>query len=106
MQNAAAGDRMRALVGRERKITEQENVYGEQVSLEKFNEIFDSAIIEEYGRHRILLALEKDSRSVKDLAAELDIDPSIVLEHMIILKTRGQVDFGEIVGITPMFYKM
>jgi len=106
MEEAAAGDRMRALVGRERKITEQENVYGEKVSLEKFNEIFDSAIIEEYNRHRILVSLEKDKRSVKDLAAELEIDPSIVLEHMIILKTRGLVDFGEIIGITPMFHKL
>ncbi|MHA2281899.1 MAG: hydrogenase iron-sulfur subunit [Promethearchaeota archaeon] len=106
MEEAAGGDRMRALVGRERKITEQENVYGEKVSIEKFTEIFDSAIMEEYNRNRILVALEKDSRSVKDLAAELEIDPSIVLGHMIILKGRGQVDFGEIVGITPMFYKM
>ena len=106
MEEAAGGDRMRALVGRERKITEQENVYGEQVSIERFNEIFDSAIIEEYNRNRILISLEKDSRSVKDLATALNIDPSIVLEHMIILKSRGQVDFGEIIGITPMFYKM
>jgi len=81
-------------------------VYGEQVSLEKFNEVFDSAIIEEYERNRILISLEKDSRSIKDLATELEIDPSIVLEHMTILKTRGLVDFGEFVGITPMFYKM
>ena len=106
IEDAAGGDRMRALVGRERKIIEQENVYGEKVPLEKFNDIFDSAIVEEYERHRILISLEKDRRSVKDLAAELEIDPSIVLEHMTILKTRGLVDFGEIIGITPMFYKM
>ena len=106
MEEAAGGDRMRALVGRERKITEQENVYGEQVSLEKFNEIFDSAIIEEYERNRILVSLEKDERSVKDLAAELEIESSMVLEHMTILKTRGLVDFGELIGITPMFFKL
>jgi len=106
MDEAAGGDRMRALVGRERRITEQENVYGEQISIERFNEIFDSAIMEEYERHRILVSLEKDRGSVKDLAAELKIDPSVVLEHMTILKTRGLVDFGEIIGITPMFYKL
>ncbi len=106
MEDAAGGDRMRALVGRERKITEQENVYGEQVSLEKFNEIFDSAIIEEYERHRILISLEKDEKSIKDLAAELDIDPSIVLKHMTKLKTRGLVDFGDLIGITPMFFRL
>ena len=105
MQKAAAGDRMRALVGRERKITEQENVYGGKVSPEKFNEIFESAIIEEYNRQRILLSLEKDPKSVKDLASELKIDPSQVLQHVLVLKTRGQADFGEIVGITPLFIK-
>ncbi len=106
IEDAAGSDRMRALVGRERKIIEQENVYGEKVPLDKFNEIFDSAILEEYERHRILISLQKDRKSVKDLAAELDIDPSIILEHMTILKTRGLVDFGEIIGITPMFHKL
>jgi coenzyme F420-reducing hydrogenase delta subunit len=106
IEEAAGSDRMRALVGRERKIIDQENVYGEKVSPEKFNEIFDSAIVEEYERHRILISLEKVSKSIKDLAKELKIDPSIVLEHMVTLKSRGQVDFGEFIGITPMFYKM
>lgn len=106
IEEAAAGDRMRALVGRERKITEQENVYGEKVPIEKFNEVFDSAIREEYNRHRILISLENDSKSVKDLSIELDIDPSVVLEHMVILKSRGQVDFGQLVGLTPMFHKI
>jgi len=85
MEEAAAGERMRALVGRERKITEQENVYGETVSIEKFTKIFDSVIIEEYDRHRILHSLEKDPKSVKDVALNLNIDPSLVLEHMITL---------------------
>ena len=85
IEEAAGGDRMRALVGRERKITEQENVYGETVSLDKF---------------------EKESKSVKDLAKELKIDSSIVLEHMVTLKSRGQVDFGELLGITPTFHKL
>jgi coenzyme F420-reducing hydrogenase delta subunit len=106
LKMAAASDRMRALVGRQRRITEQENVYGEKTDMDEFFKIFDSAIIQEYQRAQIFIALEENSRSVKDIAAELDIDPSIVLEHMIILKTRGLVDFGEIIGITPMFIRL
>ena len=106
IEEAAGSDRMRALVGRERKITEQENVYGETISLDKFYAIFDQAIKDEYNRHRILVSLEKESMSVKDLAKELKIDPSVVLEHMVTLKSRGQVDFGELLGITPTFYKL
>jgi F420-non-reducing hydrogenase iron-sulfur subunit len=106
MEEAAAGDRMRALVGRERKITEQENVYGKKTDMDVFFEVFDNAIVEEYERARILISLEEDRKSVKDLASELKIDPSIVLEHMTKLKTRGLVDFGEIIGITPMFHRL
>jgi len=106
IEEATGSDRIRALVGRERKITEQENVYGEKVPLEKFNDIFDSAIIDEYNRHRILLSLEKNSKSVKELATELKIDPSVVLQHVLVLKTRSQADFKEIVGNTPIFMKV
>jgi DNA-binding MarR family transcriptional regulator len=97
---------MRALVGRERKITEEENVYGEKYSLEKYEELMDQAIKDEFERHRILLTLEKYSKSVKDIAKELDIDPSIVLEHILVLKARSQVDFGEIIENTPIFVKV
>ena len=106
LEMAAATDRMRALVGRERKITEQENVYGEKLPLEKFNEIFDNAIKDEFERAQILLSLERVSKSVKDLAAELEIDPSVVLEHLLTLKNRMEVDFGEIIENTPIFVRM
>ena len=102
---AASSDRIRALVGRQRKLTEQENVYGEKVPLEKFNSIFDLAIKDEYERHRILLALEEKSKSVKDLAVELKIEPSIVLEHLLTLKSRIQIDFQEFIGNTPIYMR-
>ncbi|NHJ19790.1 MAG: hydrogenase iron-sulfur subunit [Candidatus Lokiarchaeota archaeon] len=103
---AASGERMRELVGRQRKITEEENVYGEKTDMETFLKIFNSAIVEEFERAQILISLGEDRKSVKALAVELQIDPSIVLGHMTILKARGQVDFGEIVGITPMFQRI
>ena len=106
MEMAASGDRLRTLVGRQRKVTEEENVFGEQIDSEEFIEMFDKAIQDEYERYRILLALEEDSKSVKELAAELEIDPSVVLEHTLILKNRMLVDFQEIIGNTPIFMKL
>jgi len=106
LEVAAATERMRSLVGRQRKITEQENVYGEKVPLEQFDAIFNQAIKDEYERAQVFLALEEKNKSVKDLAAELDIDSSIVLEHLLILKQRMQVDFGELIGNIPVFVRM
>jgi F420-non-reducing hydrogenase iron-sulfur subunit len=103
---AVSSNRMRALVGRERKITEDENVYGEKYPVEKFQDLMIKAIKDEYERHLILVALEEKSKSVKDLAAELKIDPSIVLEHMLTLKSRSEVDFQQIIKNTPIFMRL
>lgn len=103
---ATGSKRMRALVGRERKITEEENVYGEKYPLKKYKEIMAQAIKEEYERHQILIALEDESKSVKKIASELNIDPSIILEHMLTLKSRAQVDFQEIIKNTPIYMRV
>ncbi|TFF69243.1 MAG: hydrogenase iron-sulfur subunit [Promethearchaeota archaeon] len=95
--------RMRALVGRERMITEFENVYGEKVSLEKFDDILDKAVRDEYLRHRILISLSNDPKSVKDLAIELKTDSSVILENILVLKSRSQIIMEKIVGISPIY---
>ena len=105
LELAAGSKRLRALVGRQRIITEQENVYEEKIDKQEFDKLFNKAILEEYERHRVLLALEEKSKSVKDIAAEINVDPSVVLEHMLILKGRMLVDFKEIVGITPIYMR-
>ncbi|MHC1592226.1 MAG: ArsR family transcriptional regulator [Candidatus Helarchaeales archaeon] len=100
------GERLRVLVGRERKLTEQENVYGEQVPVEKFDEILDSAIHNEYIRSRILLSLAEEPKSVKDLASELSIDTSEVLEHIVTLKAQNKIAYHAIEGLTPTYIRL
>ena len=103
---AVSSSRMRSLVGRERKLTEEGNVYGEKYPEDQFEQLMDIAIKEEYERHLILVAMEDESKSVKTLAKELDIDPGVVLEHMLVLKKRSQVDFQEIIENTPIFMRL
>jgi coenzyme F420-reducing hydrogenase delta subunit len=103
LEMASTSYRMRALVGRERAITEQENVYGEQIPKEEFNKLFESAIYDEYIRHRILVSLKKDPKSVKDLAIEFNVDPSKILDYILMLKQRGEVAMDKIVGLTPIY---
>jgi coenzyme F420-reducing hydrogenase delta subunit len=106
MENSVASDRIRALVGRQRKITEVENEYGEKVPIDEFNAIFDEAIHDEFVRHRILLSLSTKVLSVKDLAAELKLDPSEILENMLTLKSRGEIDYQKIDGNTPLYMRI
>ena len=106
IKSAIGSSRLRALVGRERKLIEEGNVYGEKYPEDKFIQLMSQSILDEYNRHRILLALEEKSQSVKTLATELEIDSSEVLEHVLVLKGRGQVDFQEIVKNTPIFMRL
>ena len=103
---AVSSKRMRALVGRQRKLIEEENVYGEKVDEDAFLKLLDQAIQEEYERHQVLVALDKGDKSVKDIAVEIKLDPSIVLGHMIILKARAEADFKQLVGNTPIFMRV
>ncbi len=103
LEMASTSYRMRALVGRERALTEQQNVYGDKIPEEEFQELFEQAIYDEYVRHRILGSLKKDPKSVKDLAIEFEIKPSEILDHILVLKQRGQIAMDKIVGITPIY---
>lgn len=100
---AAGAYRMRALVGRERAITQFENVYGEKIPLDQFKNLLDTSIRDEYYRYRIVLSLRKKSQSVKALAKELLIDPSEILSHILILKNRGLISMEEIIKNTPIY---
>ncbi|NVM44006.1 MAG: hydrogenase iron-sulfur subunit [Candidatus Lokiarchaeota archaeon] len=106
MENAVSSDRVRALVGRQRKITEVENEYGERIPVDEFNAIFDEAIHDEFVRQRILLSLSNKVLSVKDLATELKLDPSEILENMLTLKSRGEIDYQRIDGNTPLYMRI
>ena len=95
--------RLRVLVGREKELTEGENVYGEEVSQEKFDEINDEAIKDEYIRNRINVAVKRRPLSVKDLSKLLDLDSRFVLRHLVAIRQRGWVTVDRVEGRSPLY---
>ncbi|GAG96546.1 unnamed protein product [marine sediment metagenome] len=53
-----------------------------------------------------MLSLSTKVLSVKDLAAELKLDPSEILENMLTLKSRGEIDYQKIDGNTPLYMRI
>ncbi|NHI93070.1 MAG: hydrogenase iron-sulfur subunit [Candidatus Lokiarchaeota archaeon] len=98
--------RLRALVGRKRKIIDEGNVYDNRISEDKFEEIQNNAIFDEYTRQKILILLDKSERSVKSLAEQLDEDTSKILEHIVILRNQGLVILSKVEEITPFYASM
>lgn len=102
--NAAAEDfRLRVLVGRERELTEKDNMYGEKISQEEFDKAMDAAIEAEYLRNKIYLLIKNVPLSVRKLSEHLNIDPREVLCHIVVMRQEGLVAVGGVKGTTPLY---
>ena len=101
---AVVGDfRLRTLVGREKKLVEEENVYGEKVGQEEFDEVMGESLDAEYMRSRIHLLVKDKPMSVEGLAKHLGLDPKNVLRHIVVLRQRGLVALDRIEGEDPVY---
>lgn len=103
LKRVAGEQRLRVLVGRERKLIEEGNVYNKKLSSEELESVIDNAIYNEYIRQKILILLQDQALSVKILAEQLNIDSSEILGHIINLKAKGLVDFERWDEITPYY---
>lgn len=103
IQKAAESDRLRVLVGRKRMITQDHNVYNKKIDPNDFELIQNEAIFDEFIRQKSYLLLQSESLSVKELAQRLEIEPYIVLNHIIALRQKGDVALDRIEGVTPLY---
>lgn len=102
-RNAVNDFRLRLLTGKAYFLTEKGNVYDEKIEYDRYEAIIDNIIEEELLRHRILRSLMKKSASVKDIAQDIDVASSDVLEHLVVLKDRGLVSLDTIQGSSPIY---
>jgi F420-non-reducing hydrogenase iron-sulfur subunit len=102
-ERAAGNSRLRTLVGREKELTEEGNVYGETVPQEEFNKLMEQSVKEEYLRSRIYLLTKNRSASVEELARRLGVDSQIVLRHIVVMRRRGLLAMDRIDGDTPLY---
>jgi len=101
---AAAEDfRLRALVGRERKLVEEGNAYGEKLIQEEFDKTMDDAINAEYARNRIYLLVKNEPLPVKELCKRLGLNPKEVLRHIVVMKRRGLITVDKVEGTSPLY---
>jgi coenzyme F420-reducing hydrogenase delta subunit len=102
-QNEASDVRLRWLVGKERKLVEEENVYGEKLKQEEFDDVINEALISEFVRNRILNMTKENPKSVLEMAKELDENPKDILKQIIALRRKGLVELKEIQGTSPVY---
>ena len=102
-KEALAHQRMRWLVGRERELVDDKNVFGEKVTQEEFDQLMLQTIEKEFAKRRILLCIEEDALSVKEIAQRVEASPREVLRNMVSLERDGLVSVVGIEGNSPKY---
>jgi len=104
-KDALAQERIRWLVGRERELVEDKNVFGEKVSQEEFDQLMLQTIEKEFAKRRILLSMREDALSIKEIAQRVEASPREVLRNMISLERDGLVSVVGIEGNSPRYQR-
>ena len=103
VRNVLEDSRLRGLIARQRELVTDKNVYGEQISVERFENLIEDTIKNEFIRHKIIIKIKEKGKSVPVIANEIGIKAREVLEHIVVLRSRGLVDVAEINEEIPTF---
>ena len=98
--------RIRWLMGMDRQITEQENVYHEKMDPEAYRAFVRQAVAEEYEKGLILQALGDGPQSVREMAGKTGLPVYTVSLRLNDLERAGQAEFHEFEGTTAKFVLM
>jgi coenzyme F420-reducing hydrogenase delta subunit/predicted transcriptional regulator len=102
-KSAASDFRLRVLVGRERELTEKDNVYEEKIPQAEFDTILDEAVEAEFTRHKIYQLTQTEPRSVKALAEAVEKKPADVLKDVVAMRRRNMIGLDHVKGTTPFY---
>jgi len=104
-KEALTQDRVRWLVGRERDLVEDKNVFEEKVSQEEFDQLMLQTLEKEFAKRRILLSMGEDALSVREIAQIVEASPREVLRSMVSLERAGLVSVVGIEGNSPKYQR-
>ncbi len=103
VQSALSGEKLRWLVGRELKLAEEGNVYGEEMEGDEILSIIQENMEKEYTRSRILNMMKREPLSVKDVASRLDACPTDILGHVVAMENAGMVSLADVQDRSPRY---
>lgn len=100
---ALASDRIRWLIGERETLVEEENVYGEKMSPEEYQELVLESLMDEYRCSKVTLAIKDEALSVKEIADRTGLAPRDVLSYVGLLKHSGRAAQADTVDRSPRY---
>ncbi len=94
---------VRWLMGMEKQLTEQENVYHEKLDPDHFQMVLKQMAEEEYQKALLFEVLKEGPKTVRQMAAGTGLSVYTVSLRLNDLERSGQADFSGHEGTTPRF---
>jgi coenzyme F420-reducing hydrogenase delta subunit len=96
-------ERFRILLGKERELVEEGNVYGDLANQADLDNIIDNVMVDEYTREQILLLSRNEPLSVREMAERLGLPSNIIGKHVMWLRHRGRIALDGIKDRSPIY---
>ncbi len=103
LKRTLVSKRYRWLVGIDRKLTEDKNVYNEQISSDLFEAVFEKALQEEYQKALIAESTMEMPLSVKEISGMTGLPLHTISIRLNELAQDGVTDIDRVDGRTPKF---
>jgi hypothetical protein len=94
---------LRWLVGKQVKITQDNDVYGREWDVEKYEIILDSVLEREYFKNLIFLAIKEGATSVRDINKRIGLDLSLISRLIADMEKTSKVEFTGMKDKVPVF---
>jgi len=101
--NAVSGEKLRWVAAKQTEFKRDGNRYGEVFTDHEIGRLLDGVILEEITLQEILLLLNEQPLSVKEIAQKLELPPPEILSHVQGLRKKEQVKLSEIRGRSPLY---
>ncbi len=102
-RDASCSERLRWLVGKEFAIETAQNAFGDKYPEDVYKKMLEASVYDEFYKARILNMTRQKALSVKQMAAQLGLDPAEVLRIVTVMRGHNAVDVKEVKGTSPLY---
>ncbi len=103
IKNTASDFQLRLLLGREKELTENADVYGDKITQAEFDWLLNDIVKTLFVRHKIHILTQKVPKSVIELSEATGLKPATVLRHVVSMRRQNMLTFDHLEGQTPLY---
>lgn len=102
-RNAVKSEKLRWVAAKQTEFKKDGNKYSEIFTDQEIGRMLDGVVIEEIAIQQILLLLQQEKLSVKEISQRLGISSPKIMEQMLGLRRKEIIKIAEIRGRSPLY---